>query len=193
MPTHATSLRTQDDSIDPMTGEYAVIDVETANPARRSICQIGLVLMHGTEEISATSWLVDPGGPVTLTWLHGITKEMLQDAPAFPTIYPEIIKAIGSRSIVSHTTFDPQAIRACCNHYSLPELPGPWFDSTGMIRHIRGMPCPESCSLPDVCAAYGISLHHHDALSDARAAARLTAMAIKDTGLSVSRLALSQS
>lgn len=168
--------------------EYAVVDVETANPARRSICQIGLVLMCGTEEVSAASWFVDPKGPLTLTWIHGITEDMLRGAPSFPDLYPTLIETIGGRPIVSHSEFDPQAFRACTSHYDLPEIVGPWIDSMDMLIHIHDRPRPQSYALDDICEAYGIPLKHHDALSDARAAARITAMAIEATHAPLSDL-----
>lgn len=169
------------------TCEYSVVDVETANPARRSICQIGLVLMSGTEEISATSWLVDPDGPVTLTWIHGITESRLKGAPRFPHIYDELISLIDGRPVVSHSAFDPQAFRACTAYHGLPDLRGPWIDSMECLPDIPHARRPESLSLPDICAALSIPLAHHDALSDARAAARIAALAIAATGAPIER------
>ena len=168
---------------------YAVIDVETANAGRRSICQIGIVLMIGAQKISSKSWLVDPDGPVTLTWIHGISKEMLVGAPSFKLIYPDILKVIGNQPIVSHSSFDQQALNACTEHNQLPKFKNPWFDSVHMVCHVIGKPCPQSAALPDICRAFDIDLKHHDALSDAKAAARITAMAIEATGFPLEDLA----
>jgi DNA polymerase-3 subunit epsilon len=133
--------------------EYAVVDVETANPARRSICQIGLVIMRGTQEIAAHSWFVDHQGPMTLTWIHGITEEMLDGAPTFAELYPGLLQIIAGRPIVSHSQFDPQAFRAATAHNDLPEIEGPWIDSMDMVRHVKDMPRPQSSGLADICEA----------------------------------------
>lgn len=107
------------------------------------------------------------------TRLHGIHAADTKDAPLFDDVWTQASVLIGDRVLVAHNApFDMSVIRhsAIFHDYTPPESS---FLCTSRLARSR-WPDLGSWRLPDVCDALGIAgLNHHDALSDARAAARV--------------------
>ena len=163
---------------------FAALDVETANPDPASICQVGIVTVESGRIASTWSRLVNPGAPVEpgFARLHGITDEMVGQAPGFGDLYPEITSLLPER-VVTHTSFDVRAIREVCRRRRLPMIRRTWLDSAVIAarawprRFGRG---PRGLAV--IAADLGIRFRRHDAGEDARAAAEIVLLALRQTG-----------
>ena len=155
---------------------FAAIDFETATAQRSSACSLGVVIVEAGETIDERSWLIQPPDNVYEdfnTWLHGISAADTKEAPPFSEVWRQAATFIGDRLLVAHNAaFDMSVLRHSAAHhnYTPPETS---FVCTYRLARSR-WPDHRSWRLPDVCNTLGIGhLHHHDALSDARAAARV--------------------
>jgi len=155
---------------------FAAIDFETATAKRSSACALGLVIVDSGRIVDEQSWLIRPPGneyDEFNTRLHGIRADDTKDAPSFDDVWTQASALVGDRMLVAHNApFDMSVIRhsAIFHDYTPPESS---FLCTARLARSR---CPDlrSWRLPNVCDALGITgLNHHDALSDARAAAQV--------------------
>lgn len=153
---------------------FVSLDFETANSSRSSACSLGIVEVMNGRIITEQSWLINPKQHFDRIniGIHGITPEMVANKPTFKELWPTILQYIQGKSVVAHNaSFDMSVLRYCLDADSLKY---PSFDyfctyllSKGLLQN---MP---SHKLNIIAEHYGIELDHHDALSDARAAAAL--------------------
>ena len=107
-----------------------------------------------------------------ITKLTGITNEMVRDAPLFAEIADSLLDFMGDGIFVAHNVnfdygFISQEYTRLDRRFRFPKF----CTCAGMRRHYPGH---RSYSLGSLCGIYEISLeHHHRALCDAEAAARL--------------------
>ena len=69
---------------------FIVVDIETANYNPTSICQIGIVVLDDFKITQKIEYLIKPTPNVFVekfSNLHGITSDMVEDAPTFDFIY----------------------------------------------------------------------------------------------------------
>lgn len=90
----------------PSASGFAVLDLETTGLSPRKgarAIEIGLVLVAGDGTIE-DRWetLVDPGGDPGPTHIHGVTRSMLDGAPAFADIAGDLASRLEGRAIVAH-------------------------------------------------------------------------------------------
>lgn len=167
---------------------FACIDVETANCERDSICQIGLVTVCDGSIAATWSTLVNPQDWFD-PWnegIHGISEDMVADAPTFPQIRGELYDRLAYQVTVSHTSFDRVAVERAAEKYYLAPPRAIWLDSASIAR--RAWPDSFGKSgygLPNVARELGIDFKHHDALEDARAASEIVIKACAETGLDI--------
>jgi DNA polymerase-3 subunit epsilon len=163
---------------------FVVVDVETANRSRASICQIGLVVVEGREIVEEVQTLIDPDqafDPMNIS-IHGITPEDVRSAPTFRAGYEEIEPYFYDAPVLGHSNFDKAAFRAEFARWGMANGDIHWADTIPIIR--KGFPKLEGgYSLKNLTTHFGISFKHHDALEDARAAAQITLMALDEIGL----------
>ena len=152
---------------------FAAIDFETADYGRDSACAVALVKVEGDTIVDRVSSLIrPPRSEFVFTYLHGITWDMVRDAPTFAQLWPQLDRWLsGVRFLAAHNaTFDRGVLEACCRigGLALPDIP---FKCTvRMARDTFGIyPTRLDC----VCSALGIPLIHHQADSDAEACARI--------------------
>ncbi len=164
---------------------FNAIDVETANGSPGSICQVGIVRASGGAIRGGYVTLVNPWenfSPLNRR-IHGIGPDSVQEAPAFPEIYEEIVDLLRDQVVVSHTFFDRTALERATRKYGLPPLRAYWLDSAAIAR--RAWPHryrQRGYRLARIAADLGIQFQHHDALEDARAAAGIVLYACLETG-----------
>lgn len=160
--------------------DFVAIDFETANRSRASICAVGVASVEDGEVVAARSWLIRPlptvGGGQFDYWnirVHGITPDMVADAPTFDELYPEILAVVGDRPLVAHNaSFDRGCMTATCAETRLPAPVNPW--KCTMLTARRLLPGLPNHKLPTVARALGVRQeHHHDAGDDALVAARI--------------------
>ncbi len=102
--------------------DWVILDTETSGLYNAEIVQIGICNLEG--EIILDS-LVKPtiAIPPEATQIHGITDEMVKDAPKFPEIYPQIIKAQQDKWVIIYNAeFDISILDYCCNLHDLERL-----------------------------------------------------------------------
>lgn len=152
---------------------YTAIDFETANAYRGSPCSVGLVKVRDGQVVEKRHWLIRP--PEGADWfdfwnvsIHGITAEMVADAPRWKEVLPHIVGFIGDDVVVAHNAgFDIGVIRYACavDNVEWPELR--FLCTLVMARRALALP---SYRLPYVAEHLGHLLDdHHDALADAYA------------------------
>ena len=169
------------------SGRFCVIDVETANPALHSICQIGLIEFRDGREVAAKGWLVDPDdyfdpGNVAV---HGIDAHHVRGAPRFLDVFDELCAFVGSGEVlVSHTAFDRTAIERACDLAGLEVPQLRWLDSAAVARRTWPDVSQRGYGLSNLAGRLGIEFRHHDAVEDARAAGEILLHAIEISGLS---------
>lgn len=161
-----------------------VLDVETANCDRSSICQIGMINGDaGYETLINPCVEFDPFN----VGIHGIDEDAVRDAPKFEDVAPAVADFIGPGGIMaSYTGFDHTALRQACEQAGIAPLDYVYLDIARVVRRTW----PEKYGkrgygLKNVCKDMGIEFQHHDALEDAKAAAEILRRAIEESGRTV--------
>jgi len=157
-----------------MHPSFIAIDFETA--IGHHICSVGIVTVENgiiTDEYHA---LIQPPNNA-YNWhniqVHGITANDTRNAPLFNAAYPEIKKRMyGKISVAHNESFDRNVLKKSMLDYNLNyadlQIAERW-ECTMKIYRAKGY----RAKLNICCATHGIELKHHDALSDARACAKL--------------------
>jgi DNA polymerase-3 subunit epsilon len=164
--------------------DFAAIDVETANPDRSSICQIGVAIFE--HDLLTCEWgtYVNPEDNFFKQNIsvHRITEQMVVGAPTFPSIIDNLLRVVGNRTVVCYTCFDRVAIHQAFAKYSIAPPQWPWIDCAQVARHAWEPTSQDGYALPDLCRAIGYNFKHHDALEDAKAAGKILVAAMSKLG-----------
>lgn len=139
----------------PLTGphSYVVVDVETSGLHPQQGDRIIEIAAHRTtgDGTITQSWstLINPqDGNVGLTELHGISAQMVQSAPTFAQVLPDLLAFMSQSVFVAHhALFDASFIAAEAKRsgVQIPVLPGLctyWLARTvmhDMSKHKLGM------------------------------------------------------
>ncbi len=158
-----------------MAMDFVTIDWETANEHRASPCAIGLVVVRDGEIAESWSTLMRPprghGSFSTRnTTVHGLCADDIVSAPRFVDVWPQIEDRLVGLPVFAHNaTFDMSVIQEATSAADLP-CPALRFGCTLVLaRQHYVLP---SYTLDAVATVADVPLdHHHDALSDALAAA----------------------
>jgi DNA polymerase-3 subunit epsilon len=107
---------------------------------------------------------------------------MVADQPTFEQRWPEVLDAIAGLPVVAHNAaFDMNAVGQACAHSGVT-VPT-WHYGCTLVWAKRQLPLPKH-GLKPVAEALGIALHnHHDAGSDAAAAADIAVGLATRTGV----------
>lgn len=150
---------------------FTAIDFETAQPNRASICQVGLVVIEDAKIVEEINLLVQP--PQNLYWskftdIHGIEAHDTQFSPTFEEVWHLIEPFIKFNTVVAHNgfAFDFPVLATTLQYYNLAV---PEYEKHCTYR-LYGK------GLAKLAEEYNIVLSHHDALSDAKACAKLFSM-----------------
>ena len=169
--------------------DYFVVDVETANQARASICQIGIAFFSGGRMVDSWESLVNPhdeflGFNVAL---HGIGPRTVAHAPSWSELCPKVMSLLAGAAVASHTDFDRGALNGACLRAEVPVVPyAKWIDTCWLARH--AWPALPNHKLPTLALSFGIVYKAHDALEDARVAGEILALAMKERGVTIAEL-----
>lgn len=167
--------------------DFVAIDVETANPDMASICQIGLAKVENGTLSEEWKTYVDPedyfdGINVEI---HGIDEAVVKGAPTFPDLSNTLRAYVEGSVVVCHTHFDRVALHQTAQRYGIPAPECTWLDSARVARRTWKECAWRGYGLYDVCRMLGYDFKHHDALEDAKAAARILLAAVSESGLDV--------
>lgn len=154
---------------------FVAIDFETATAYHP--CSVGIVTVENGVIVDEFVTLIKPPNnqysPFTIQ-VHGIHPRDTMNAKTFTQVFPEIKKRLQNRVVVAHNeSFDRNVLaKTMALHgldYSDLNLALRW-ECTVKIYKAKGL---KPTKLSDCCREMNIQLNHHEALSDARACAKL--------------------
>nr|WP_315222422.1 3'-5' exonuclease [uncultured Flavobacterium sp.] len=154
---------------------FTAIDFETATAYHP--CSVGIVTVENGIIVDEFVSLIKPPNniysPFTIQ-VHGIYPSHTVNAKSFLQVYPEIEKRLKNRIVVAHNeSFDRNVLSKSMAlyglHYEDLHIPARW-ECTVKIYKAKGL---KPTKLSDCCREMNIQLNHHEALSDARACAKL--------------------
>jgi DNA polymerase-3 subunit epsilon len=168
-----------------LPNKYIVLDLETANRNRASICQIGITYIFNQTVKSVKTVNINPesGFEVMNTNLHGITERAVENSLTFKDVHPILSKILSIMPVFHHGEFDPQAIHNSCLRYNLSEVVAEWINSINYFEHY--WPDSPSYKLEDLSKQNRLSVIHHDAGEDSFVTARLLNFATNGIDLNI--------
>ena len=155
--------------------DFVCVDTETASNQRSSLCAIGLAVVAGGEIVAEAVELVNPQTEFSHfnTLVHGLDAEAVSGARVLPEVWPHLVSICSNQTLVCHNAaFDVSVLRCSAGSYDLEGFDAEVVCSLRLARVI--WPGAASYGLAYLSREHGFDLDHHDALSDARACARLT-------------------
>jgi DNA polymerase-3 subunit epsilon len=172
-----------------MIADFFVVDVETANQSRASICQIGIAAFAGGKMVDGWETLVNPEehfAGINIS-IHGIRPEAVAHAPVWEEACAKVRELLTGAAVASHTDFDRGALNGACVRAALPAVAyGKWIDTCWLAR--RAWPNLPNHKLPNLAKHFGITYRAHDALEDARVAGEVLSLAMSERGVSIDEL-----
>ncbi len=156
---------------------YSVVDIETTgfSPKRHDkIIEIGVVKIDDYGNIIQTfETLVNPNRDVGATHVHGITAEMLSNAPVFNEVSNSFLNVIDETIIVAHNArFDINFIESELTSSGYKDLKWPYICTLELARkYLNALP---SKKLEHICQYYDITYKNkHSALADSMVTSRV--------------------
>ncbi|HPJ01754.1 MAG TPA: 3'-5' exonuclease [Candidatus Limiplasma sp.] len=171
-----------------MNNRYIVFDVETPNAANNRMSALGITVVDNGAITDEWYSLVDPQVrfDVFNVKLTGITPEMVRDQPTFQELWGQIRPLFDSGILVAHyAPFDMGVLKSCLNAYGIVWKPYVNFACTCAMGRVCYPKLPNH-RLNTLSEHVGITLDHHHADSDSRAAALLL-LDYMEKGLSMER------
>ena len=157
--------------------DFTAIDFETATGYAHSACAVGIVTVEQGVITDEYYTLIQP--PDNEYWyrnimVHGIRPAQTAALPDFAMLFPEIRSRLAGRTVVAHNeSFDRNVLMKSMAYYGLRydelALDDRW-ECTCRIYKAKGY---KPANLKACSDRNGITLNHHEALSDAIACAKL--------------------
>ncbi len=119
---------------------FVIFDLETTGlkEDRDRVLEIGAVRVTGDRITARSTWLVNPHIPIPegVQRIHGITPEMVKDAPSFSQVYPRFMHFIGDSILMSHNArFDISFLAAEIHRCNLPVPDLAVLDTLRLFQH----------------------------------------------------------
>lgn len=167
---------------------FVAIDFETLYPQRVSACSVGMVKYKDGEITDRYYTLIRPPFDYpgkcgkALTWVHGLTEEMVKDAKTFEELLPEIEAFVDGLPLVAHhACVEKACIRDASAFYGVDTSLDyeNIYDTLDMSRRAEAKlgiceEGPGTHQLDAVCRRFGIpGDNHHHALADAEMSGNL--------------------
>ena len=161
---------------------FVGIDFETLYPQRVSVCSVGMVKYIDGNIVDRLYTLIRPPFDYpgkcghALTWIHGLTEDMLKDADTFEEVLPQIESFVDGLPLVAHNACVEMAcIRDASAFYEIDTKLDfeNIYDTLTLSRQAEAevgitVEGPGTHQLDTVCKRFGISGNsHHNALADA--------------------------
>ena len=165
---------------------FIAIDFETFGGKRIYVCQVGMVKYTDGQPTDTFSRLVcpPPGAPTRYKHVHDITPDMVQDAPTFAELLPEIEAFVGQLPLVAHNglAVERACIRENLAHYGLSTTLC-YENMLDTLKIAKAVLPDIQHDLTSLCQHYGIcDDDHHDAAADARMCGELYLQLIEEPG-----------
>lgn len=119
---------------------FACLDTETTGLSPETggkICEIAVSVSQGGRVVDEFSTLLNPGLPMSpeVIAIHGITNEMVKDAPSFSDVLPRLLGLLDNCVIVAHNAdFDVSFLRAEFAASGMRFPPYPVVDTLKLAR-----------------------------------------------------------
>lgn len=119
---------------------FACLDTETTGLSPETggkICEIAVSVSQGGRVVDEFSTLLNPGMPMSpeVIAIHGITNEMVKDAPFFADVLPRLLGLLDNCVIVAHNAdFDVSFLRAEFAACGMRFPPYPVVDTLKLAR-----------------------------------------------------------
>ena len=160
--------------------KFVVIDFETANKFKDSICQMGVAVVENDSITERKNFFIRPPYEnFTNTKIHGITFDDVKNFPTFAELWPEIKIFIEGQIVAAYyVPFDMSCLVSTLKFYQLPVPNFAVFDIWENVRdcseyHDCELSYTSSYKLVDVAETLDFAHDAHDALSDAVVAAQI--------------------
>ncbi|MDR1949381.1 MAG: hypothetical protein LBQ38_08315 [Spirochaetaceae bacterium] len=158
--------------------DFTAIDFETGSRYLNSVCQVGLVKAVNGIIVETYSSLIKPPNNFIrddFTDIHGINPDDTKYAPSFAESYPLWKHLVENQTLVAHNMkFDYSCLTACLADFCNVNMS---FKTYCTMKIWRG--AFENTRLSTCCKENEIELlHHHNALADAEACAKLFILAV---------------
>lgn len=120
--------------------KFACLDAETTGLSPEGggkICEIAVSVSQGGRVVDEFSTLLNPGIPMSpeVVAIHGITNEMVKDAPSFADVMPKLLGLLDDSVIVAHNAdFDVSFLRAEFAACGMRFPPYPVVDTLKLAR-----------------------------------------------------------
>ena len=156
-------------------------DVEYANAKNKSICQVGILsrdLSNPSSVVEKVNIYVNPedGFDDYCIRVHGITKDVVKDAPTFKTVWANIEKYFTNAVVIGHNVAaaDLDALEKNLKRYGI-EVPEIYYICTyELSKKLVPAFAVRDHSLGTLCNFFGITFNeHHNAFYDACACSDL--------------------
>lgn len=161
---------------------FLTIDFEVANRYEYSPCAVSIYEFSNGKINKLLSTLINPGEAFfdpMLVNLHGITEEMVKDAPDVQSVMNEICNIIPDKFLFAHNAgYDISKIIKGCTLYNI-NIPHFEYADTLMLakRTWTGL---INYKLDTISEFLNIPLQHHNADSDAIACGQIVLNALKE-------------
>jgi len=155
---------------------FAAIDFETANNNPASVCSVGIVFVVDGQIVDSFYSLIRPVPNHYSYWntrVHGLTYSDTAEAAEFPEVWSRVASKLEDFVLVAHNSpFDEGCLKAVHTWY---DLAYPKYEFRCTCRASRkAYPHLPNHQLHTVAEHCGHDLrHHHHALADAEACARI--------------------
>jgi DNA polymerase III epsilon subunit family exonuclease len=161
--------------------DFVVIDVETSglDPAAGArVIEIAAVRVNQAGQIlDSMSTLVNPeDGNTGADWIHGITADMVQDAPTFDQVFDDLVRVMDDAIFVAHhAKFDESFVASEVQLAGAKLLTMPGICTYWLARNtVKGT---DNFKLGTLAAHFQISqVGAHSALDDAKVVAQMLPM-----------------
>lgn len=151
---------------------FVAFDFETANRERSSICSIGFAVVEKGKIVGTDHIYVKPVPDYYdsfNTRLHGIHNGHTHDKPSFKEQWKALKKYFHNQTMVAHNAaFDCSVLRFTLDDAKIPYPDLTYHCTYRLAKELLPL---SAFRLSDVSAHFKIKLEHHNAESDAKAAA----------------------
>lgn len=159
----------------PVPKNFVVIDFETANDFKDSICQMGIAVVADDSITARENFFIRPPYEnFTNTKIHGITFDDVKKSPTFAELWSEIKIFIAEKVVAAYNVpFDMSCLISTLKFYKIPVPNFAAFDILENVRECRALSRLANHRLVTVAQELGFAHDAHDALSDAVVAAQV--------------------
>ena len=160
------------DIVFPDLPTYVVIDVETTgvNPHKDAIVQLSAIRFEGEDPVDEFNTYINPLRPIPAeaTQIHGITDDMVRDAPTISDVRQQFLHFIDDAILLGYNVFFDLHFLDVAFHGELDETN--YIDVLSLAQKFLDLP---DYRLETVASHLGISpaFRHHDSFADCQVTA----------------------